>query len=72
MKPFLIVWLIGYVIATALIFVSSKRWSDDIIERLIGALLIGVSSWLYVAIAVAAYLLKREKGRNETGKGGAQ
>ena len=72
MKPFLIVWLIGYVIATALMFVSSKRWSDDIIERLIGALLIGVSSWLYVAIAVAAYLLKREKGRNETGKGGAQ
>ena len=59
MEKLIIVWLAGYVIAVALIFVSSRKWSDDLLERLLGAFLLGCLSWFYVAIAVAVHLLKR-------------
>ena len=62
MRVYFIIWLVGYVIAAALIFIGSAKNSDDVGERLIGALLLGVLSWVYVAIVVIYHLVKpREK-----------
>lgn len=63
MRTFFIIWLVGYVVATAMIFVGSDKHTDDIGERLFGALLLGVLSWIYVAIVVVYHLLKPKGGQ---------
>ena len=68
MDKIAIAWIVGWVIATALIFVSSRRWSDDMAERLLGSLLLGTLSWVYVMIVVVVHLLRRGEGK----EGGAR
>ena len=68
MEKLIITWAIGWVIAGAMIFIGSRDMSDDIIERLMGSLILGVLSWLYVAIVITVHLLKRGSGK----KGGAR
>lgn len=63
MKTFVIIWLVGYVITFALIFVSSKDISKNIGERLFGSTLLGFLSWFYVAIVVVYHLLKPKGGQ---------
>ncbi len=63
METIFIIWLIGYVIAFALIFVSSKDISKNIGERLSGSIVLGFLSWFYVAIVVVYYLLKPKGGQ---------
>lgn len=55
-------YLIGYIVATAMVFVSSKSQSDDAVERLFGSLILGSLSWIYVAIVAIVHLVKRSSG----------
>lgn len=62
MRTFVIIWMVGYVIAAALLFVSSKDISKNIGERLFGSIALGFLSWFYVAIVVVYHLMKKKGG----------
>jgi uncharacterized membrane protein YhaH (DUF805 family) len=63
MRTAFTIWIIGYAIAAALLFVSSKKLSEDIGERLFGSLILGLLSWIYVLIVVVYHLLKPKGGQ---------
>lgn len=66
-KTVIITWLAGYVAAAAMIFADTKDVGDTG-ERILGSLLLGVLSWIYVLVAAAARFLRR----GGKGKGGSE
>ena len=66
-KTAIITWLAGYVAAAAMIFAATKD-VDDTGERVLGSLLLGTMSWIYVLIAAAVHFLKRGGKKKGGGK----
>jgi choline-glycine betaine transporter len=63
MELLVFIYLIGYIIATAMVFVSSKSQSDDAVERLFGSLILGLLSWIYIAIVSIVQIITRKSGK---------
>ena len=55
--------MIGFVLAMTLTFVCSKHSSDDLGERIVGSILMGALSWLFI-ITVIAVFISRKKHKN--------
>jgi len=55
--------MIGFVLAMTLTFVSTKHSSDDLGERIVGSILMGALSWLFI-ITVIAVFISRKKHKN--------